>query len=186
MVAWKAVGSTADGARFNAMGTEVTRGNQRLSAAPVSTRSSIIAAARRLLTREGAGNVSLDSVAAEAGVPVEIVSVHFNDKQDLLIGLAADDMSSLATAMRDGESDERPAPQPRIIEHVARPDERVMARLEKRMQMLERAFADVVERHANERQTNTEPEAERSNLTSPESPEGLTMTEEQNGTELPP
>src|SRR4051812_10984578 len=113
------------------MGIEITRGGPVRNGTTVSTRSSIIAAARRLLTREGAGNVSLESVAAEAGIPSETVLVHFSDKQDLLIGLAAEDMSSLASAMRDdgGTADEDGSkPASRIIEHVTNPDERVVAR----------------------------------------------------------
>jgi TPR repeat protein len=175
----------ADGARSHAMGMEITRGSPIRSGAQVSTRSTIIAAARRLLNREGAGNVSFESVAAEAGVPLETVSVHFKDKQDLLIGLAADDMSSLASAMREegpAENEDRPAA--RIIEHVAKPDERVMARLERRMQMLERAFADVVERHESSRAPAAP--ANGNDFASPDSLEGRDMTEDQNGTELPP
>ncbi len=171
------------------MEMEITRGSPIRNAAPVSTRTTIIAAARRVLNREGAGNVSLESAAAEADVPLETVSVHFKDKQDLLVSLAADEMSSLASVMRDdgGSSDDRPGPQSRIIEHVASPDQRVMARLEKRMQMLERAFADVVERHETVRNERADSAPVNENdSASPEPLEGVKMTEDQNGTELPP
>ncbi len=172
------------------MEMEITRSGPVRSGAPVSTRSTIIAAARKLLNREGAANISLESVAAETGIPPETVSVHFKDKADLLIGLAADDMSSLASAMREdtgSAEDDRPGPAPRIIEHVAKPDERVMARLERRMQMLERAFADVVERHeTSSRARPIGPPENENDFASRELLEGFEMTEDQNGTELPP
>jgi len=165
---------------------EITQGSPVRTGAPVSTRSTIIAAARRLLNRDGAGNVTLEAAAAEAGVPLETVSVHFKDKQDLLIGLAADDMNSLASAMRGADSpDEPPASPARIIEHVARPDERVLARLERRMQMLERAFADAVDRHAKAKPERAGPIKE-SDFASHEPLEVSEMTEDQNAHELPP
>ncbi|MGA9797241.1 MAG: TetR family transcriptional regulator [Rhizomicrobium sp.] len=68
------------------------------------TRSSILAAARRVAARDGAKDFSLRAVAAEADfVPAALYS-YFKSKDELLLALAADDLSGLARAMRQSEN----------------------------------------------------------------------------------
>lgn len=66
-----------------------------------ASRKGILAAARRVAVREGARNLSLRSVAAEAGFAPAALYVYFRDKDELLLALAADDLALLAHAMRD-------------------------------------------------------------------------------------
>ena len=57
-------------------------------------------AARRVATRDGARDMSLRGVAAEAGFAPAALYGYFSSKDDLLLALAADDLTSLARAMR--------------------------------------------------------------------------------------
>jgi AcrR family transcriptional regulator len=53
-----------------------------------NTRDRILAAAERLLSRPGAGNASIDAIAAEAGVSKGAVYHHFHDRAALLRAVA--------------------------------------------------------------------------------------------------
>jgi len=66
-----------------------------------ASRSSILEAARRVAARDGARDLSLRAVAAEAGFAPAALYGYFQGKDELLLALAADDLSSLARAMRD-------------------------------------------------------------------------------------
>jgi AcrR family transcriptional regulator len=66
-----------------------------------ASRSSILDAARRVATRDGARDLSLRAVAAEAGFAPAALYGYFRGKDDLLLALAAEDLSALARAMRD-------------------------------------------------------------------------------------
>src|ERR1700753_3778754 len=66
-----------------------------------ATRASILNAARRVATREGARNLSLRAAAAEAGYAPAALYGYFRNKDELLLALAADDLSGLARAMRE-------------------------------------------------------------------------------------
>jgi len=68
------------------------------------TRSSILAAARRVALREGIQGMSLVSVAREAGRAEKDVSGLFNSKEDLLTSVVAEDLTSLARMMRNTTS----------------------------------------------------------------------------------
>nr|MBA2588884.1 TetR family transcriptional regulator [Alphaproteobacteria bacterium] len=57
-------------------------------------------AARRVADRDGARDMSLRGVAAEAGFAPAALYGYFSSKDDLLLALAADDLTSLARAMR--------------------------------------------------------------------------------------
>jgi AcrR family transcriptional regulator len=57
--------------------------------------------ARRVAAREGARNLSLRGVAAEAGYAPAALYGYFASKDELLLALAADDLSALSRAMRD-------------------------------------------------------------------------------------
>lgn len=65
-----------------------------------AVRTSILEAARKLASREGARNLSLRGVAAEAGFAPAALYGYFRNKDELLLALAADDLSGVARAMR--------------------------------------------------------------------------------------
>jgi AcrR family transcriptional regulator len=66
-----------------------------------ATRASILDAARRVAARDGARDLSLRAVAAEAGYAPAALYGYFRNKDELLLALAADDLSGLARAMRE-------------------------------------------------------------------------------------
>lgn len=68
-------------------------------------RAAILDAARRVAEREGAANLSLRAVAAEAGFAPAALYGYFANKSELLIALAAEDLSGLARAMREAEGE---------------------------------------------------------------------------------
>ena len=65
-----------------------------------ASRVAILDAARRVAERDGARDMSLRGVAAEAGFAPAALYGYFSSKDDLLLALAADDLTSLARAMR--------------------------------------------------------------------------------------
>jgi AcrR family transcriptional regulator len=67
-----------------------------------ANRAAILAAARRVASRDGAAHLSLRGVAAEAGYAPAALYGYFAGKNDLLLALAAEDLSGLARKMRDG------------------------------------------------------------------------------------
>ena len=73
----------------------------RRSRAHAATRVAILGAARRVAARDGARNLSLRAVAAEAGYAPAALYGYFAGKDELLLALAAEDLSGLARAMRD-------------------------------------------------------------------------------------
>src|SRR5579862_4477474 len=64
------------------------------------SRSAILDAARRVAARDGARDLSLRGVAAEAGFAPAALYGYFRNKDELLLALAADDLSQLARNMR--------------------------------------------------------------------------------------
>jgi AcrR family transcriptional regulator len=74
---------------------------ERRARAHNSTRAGILEAARRVAERQGARNLSLRSVAAEAGFAPAALYGYFRNKDELILTLAADDLSRIAHAMRD-------------------------------------------------------------------------------------
>src|SRR6201995_1839735 len=66
-----------------------------------ASRVAILEAARRVASRDGARDLSLRSVAAEAGFAPAALYGYFRNKDDLLLALAAEDLSQLARAVRD-------------------------------------------------------------------------------------
>jgi len=66
-----------------------------------ATRAAILEAARRVAARDGAREFSLRNVAAEAGFAPAALYGYFAGKDELLLALAADDLSGLARAMRE-------------------------------------------------------------------------------------
>lgn len=66
-----------------------------------ANRTSILEAARRVAARDGAAHLSLRGVAGEAGYAPAALYGYFRNKSELLLALAADDLSGLARKMRD-------------------------------------------------------------------------------------
>jgi localization factor PodJL len=156
------------------MATETADSHSKHSDEPRKARVAILTAARRVQSREGAAAMTIAAVAKEASVTPEAVCGHFQTAQEILVALAADDLASLARA-QSGEGKEKDKPskneaqgQPRenmrkkavlsapleqVMKEVApEPDKDgvvtgALARLERRVQVMEKAFADVVERH---------------------------------------
>lgn len=70
-----------------------------------ATRAAILEAARRVAAREGARDLSLRGVAAEAGFAPAALYSYFTGKDELLLALAAEDLSFIARAMRGAAAD---------------------------------------------------------------------------------
>ncbi len=70
-----------------------------------ATRASILDAARRVARAGGARNLSLRGVAAEAGFAPAALYGYFQNKDELLLALAAEDLSAVARAMRNAPRD---------------------------------------------------------------------------------
>jgi len=69
-----------------------------------ASRAAILEAARRVAARDGARDLSLRGVAAEAGFAPAALYGYFRSKDELLLALAADDLSQLARNMREAGS----------------------------------------------------------------------------------
>ena len=65
-----------------------------------ASRTAILDAARKVAARDGARDMSLRGVAAEAGFAPAALYGYFQNKDELLLALAADDLTSMARAMR--------------------------------------------------------------------------------------
>lgn len=70
-------------------------------AGKAASRIAILEAARRVASRDGARDMSLRGVAAEAGFAPAGLYGYFRSKDELLLALAADDLTQLARAMRE-------------------------------------------------------------------------------------
>jgi localization factor PodJL len=97
-------------------------------------RRAAIAAARRVITRDGAGRMTLDSVGHEAGLPMGALASHFDNEQELLMAVAAEDLAALAKSMRSSGQSAEPAP--------GAPGEMIQ-----RVEVLESAFSSMIDRH---------------------------------------
>ena len=64
------------------------------------SRVAILDAARRVAARDGARDMSLRGVAAEAGFAPAALYGYFQNKDELLLALAAEDLTALAKAMK--------------------------------------------------------------------------------------
>ncbi len=85
-------------------GTTQTRAERRAKEHS-ATRASILDAARRVASSAGARNLSLRGVAAEAGFAPAALYGYFANKNELLLALAAEDLSGVARAMRNAAHD---------------------------------------------------------------------------------
>jgi len=71
-----------------------------------ATRGAILEAARQVAARQGARNLSLRGVAAEAGFAPAALYGYFTGKDELLLALAAEDLAQLSRAMREAGAGE--------------------------------------------------------------------------------
>jgi len=95
------------------MSEVLTRRTERRTRQRAANRSAILEAARRVTAREGAGELSLRAVAGEAGYAPASVYEYFRNRAELVLALAAEDMGSLARALREGAAGrEIPGAQP--------------------------------------------------------------------------
>ena len=76
------------------------RRNERRAREHIATRAAILEAARRVAAREGARELSLRGVAAEAGFAPAALYSYFTGKDELLLALAAEDLAIISRAMR--------------------------------------------------------------------------------------
>jgi len=88
----------------------------RRERAHAATRAAILQAARRVAARDGARDLSLRGVAAEAGFAPAALYGYFRGKDELLLALAADDLAALAHAVRAAA---KTAPAPARLEAAA-------------------------------------------------------------------
>jgi len=82
------------------MTTVLVERAERRSRDKSATRAEILEAARIVAAREGARNLSLRGVAAEAGFAPAALYGYFRNKDELLVALGAEDLSGVAKAMR--------------------------------------------------------------------------------------
>ncbi|MCG6122840.1 MAG: TetR/AcrR family transcriptional regulator [Microvirga sp.] len=78
-----------------------------MDATKTDTRGRILAAAQDLAREVGPGNLSLDAVAARAGVSKGGLLYHFPSKSSLMTGLVEDFVARFDAAVRQGESEGR-------------------------------------------------------------------------------
>ena len=75
--------------------------DERRARQRAASRAAILEAARTVAAREGARNLSLRGVAAEAGFAPAALYSYFADKDEMLLALAAEDLAQLSRAMRE-------------------------------------------------------------------------------------
>lgn len=78
----------------------------RANAARKKERVRILNAARRVLQGADADDISFEEVARESGLEMEIIARHFQSKNELLLSLAADTLSTLARTPAPKQVDE--------------------------------------------------------------------------------
>ena len=78
-----------------------TRRSERRSRQRAANRGSILAAARRVAERRGAADLSLRAAAAEAGYAPATVYAYFQNRAELVLALAAEELANVTRAMRE-------------------------------------------------------------------------------------
>ena len=92
------------------MSEALSRRTERRTRQRAANRNAILEAARRVAAREGAGELSLRAVAAEAGYAPASVYEYFRNRAELVLALAAEDMGSLARALREAAAGRESGP----------------------------------------------------------------------------
>jgi AcrR family transcriptional regulator len=90
------------------MNEHLSRRVERRTRQRATNRAAILDAARRIAGHQGTGNLSLRSVAAEAGYAPASVYEYFRNRAELVIALATDDLASLTRELRE-KKDEAPS-----------------------------------------------------------------------------
>lgn len=90
------------------MSEALSRRAERRTRQRANNRAAILDAARRIAAQHGAGNLSLRSVAAEAGYAPASVYEYFHNRAELVLALASDDLSVVARELRDRKQSEAP------------------------------------------------------------------------------
>jgi AcrR family transcriptional regulator len=80
---------------------KISRPRRVRDASRAVSRAAILSAARHVAARDGAREMSLRGVAAEAGFAPAALYGYFRSKDELLLALAADDLTALARVMRE-------------------------------------------------------------------------------------
>lgn len=83
------------------MSEALSRRAERRTRQRASNRAAILDAARRIAAQQGTTNLSLRSVAAEAGYAPASVYEYFHNRAELVLALASDDLATLARELRD-------------------------------------------------------------------------------------
>ena len=96
-----------------------------------AVKRSAIVVARQIVARDGAGRLTLDIVAHAAGLSTGALAKIFDNEQELLMAIAADDLAVLAKSMRGVT----PSPLPGSHE------------LMRHVETLETSFGNIIDRH---------------------------------------
>jgi AcrR family transcriptional regulator len=91
------------------MSETLSRRVERKHRQRAANRGAIVDAARRVATREGAGDLSLRAVAAEAGYAPASVYEYFRNRAELVLALAAEDLGQLVRALRESSGSQAAA-----------------------------------------------------------------------------
>src|SRR5437763_4499952 len=83
------------------MSEALTRRVERRTRQRATNRAAILEAARRVAGTEGTGNLSLRAVAAAAGYAPASVYEYFQNRAELVLALASEDLSQLSRELRD-------------------------------------------------------------------------------------
>jgi AcrR family transcriptional regulator len=92
------------------MSEALSRRTERRTRQRAANRNAILEAARRVAAREGTGELSLRAAAAEAGYAPASVYEYFRNRAELVLALAAEDMGSLARALREAAAGRESGP----------------------------------------------------------------------------
>lgn len=85
----------------NQVAGETVKMPTRRALAKQQTRAKVLAAARRLFSEHGYEGATIRDIAAAAGMSTGAVFANFSDKSDLFREIMANDLASLAEAMRE-------------------------------------------------------------------------------------
>src|SRR5690242_21456376 len=85
------------------MSETLARRVERRTRQRATNRAAILEAARRVAAREGAGNLSLRAVAGEAGYAPASVYEYFQNRAELVLALASEELAQMTRELRDNQ-----------------------------------------------------------------------------------
>lgn len=100
------IGSPKESLINGHMSEALSRRTERKHRQRAANRGAIVDAARRVATREGAGDLSLRAVAAEAGYAPASVYEYFQNRAELVLALAGEDLGLLVRSLRESAGDQ--------------------------------------------------------------------------------